>query len=193
MDILSFSSPNHSDEDISVDNIDPQLFDSETIDTGNLSSSFAASSPPNENHSTLPLSNALLNELQIHSFDGSHYVEYRDEYKEKFFKWWHQTQVGLQIQQGINLTKQAHPQWSSQNRSEIWKEFRQLAHTVTGTPKVQCIYDGMLLTHPTYKKYGPSGLLKHWNNSKCKRPKSLGKPDYKVSYLIIYYFSENNN
>jgi hypothetical protein len=85
--------------------------------------------------------------------------------------WW------LETDYGTNNSKIA---WESQHgsASETWKQFEQVAHTGTGSPKVMCKRCDVILEHPYATKKDDSGrvgrhgtttITRHLQTSSCRK------------------------
>jgi hypothetical protein len=98
------------------------------------------------------------------------YVICEDMNKEQFVEWWIQTQSGHSEHQSTFWDRKG-------QRADIWADFEQVAHFVTGQPKVMCKHCGAILNHPnsmvhtkagTAGKQGTTALRRHLERAICK-------------------------
>lgn len=95
------------------------------------------------------------------------YVIFEDMNKEEFVNWWIQTQSG----QPTDIPKI----WDRKGyRADIWADFDQVAHYISGQPKVMCKHCGAILNHPNSVihpksgKQGTTALRRHLTRATCK-------------------------
>jgi hypothetical protein len=98
------------------------------------------------------------------------YVICEDKNKEQFVDWWIQTQSGHSEHQSTFWDRKG-------QRAGIWADFEQVAHFITGQPKVMCKHCGAILNHPnsivhtkagTAGKQGTTALRRHLERAICK-------------------------
>ncbi|KAJ5642601.1 hypothetical protein N7490_006601 [Penicillium lividum] len=95
---------------------------------------------------------------------GNDWIVYSEISKEDFIFWW------LQTIHGNELRERNKSFWDrSRSHSEAWNSFKQVAHTVTGDPKIVCQKCGQLLDHPSRKLNGTTPMARHLRGEKCQR------------------------
>ena len=95
---------------------------------------------------------------------GNDWIVYSEMSKEDFIFWW------LQTIHGNELRERNKSFWDrSRSHSEAWNSFKQVAHTVTGDPKIVCQKCGQLLDHPSRKLNGTTPMARHLRGEKCQR------------------------
>ncbi|KAJ6125924.1 hypothetical protein N7471_010417 [Penicillium samsonianum] len=95
---------------------------------------------------------------------GNDWIVYSEMSKENFIFWW------LQTIHGNELRERNKSFWDrSRSHSEAWNSFKQVAHTVTGDPKIVCQKCGQLLDHPSRKLNGTTPMARHLRGEKCQR------------------------
>lgn len=79
----------------------------------------------------------------------------------QFVEWWLTTGFGLdpQCQDGLH--------WDGKKKSDLWEDFKQVAHEKTGEPKVMCKHCFSTLAHPGHKRAGTSALKTHLKGGAC--------------------------
>lgn len=92
---------------------------------------------------------------------GNDWIVYSEMSKEDFIFWW------LQTIHGNELRERNKSFWDrSRSLSEAWKSFKQVAHTVTGDPKIACQKCDQLLDHPSRKLNGTTPMARHLRGEK---------------------------
>ncbi|KAJ5300236.1 hypothetical protein N7508_007519 [Penicillium antarcticum] len=91
------------------------------------------------------------------------YVLYNDMSKEQFIAWWLQTQYATVEGNGKRIN------WKSKHSSEVWDNFDQVAHQLTGEAKVMCRRCGKVLPHPQEKGDGTNSMKRHLGSNSCRR------------------------
>jgi hypothetical protein len=98
------------------------------------------------------------------------YVLFMAETKKDFMDWWFQTQIGATEP----VQKKIH--WDgSRHHSEIWSHFEQVAHYITGEPKVMCKRCRKLLDHPNHTSNGTNSIRRHWSRNTCQKTAQASK------------------
>ena len=59
--------------------------------------------------------------------------------------------------------------WKSKHSSEVWENFDQVAHQLTGEAKVMCRRCGKILPHPQEKGDGTNSMKRHLGSNSCRR------------------------
>lgn len=80
--------------------------------------------------------------------------------KEEFVLWWVQTQAD-ETQKRIR--------WDAKRTSTAWEHFDQVAHFITGEPKVLCRRCGKTLPHPQSTANGTNSMKRHIAAGQCQR------------------------
>lgn len=93
------------------------------------------------------------------------YVLYNDMLKERFIAWWLQTQYATVEGNDKRIT------WKSKHSSEVWDNFDQVAHQLTGEAKVMCRRCGKVLPHPQEKGDGTNSMKRHLGSNSCRSHK----------------------
>jgi hypothetical protein len=83
--------------------------------------------------------------------------------KAKFIEWW-QTTV-----HGSDTETQQRLRWDAKHISDIWENFDQVAHHVTGVPMVMCRICGVTLPHPNTKQSGTNTMKRHITSGRCQK------------------------
>jgi hypothetical protein len=83
-----------------------------------------------------------------------------DMNKDEFIHWWVQTQAD-ETQKRIR--------WDAKRTSTAWDNFEQVAHFITGEPKVLCRKCGITLPHPQSTANGTNSMKRHITAGKCQR------------------------
>jgi hypothetical protein len=117
------------------------------------------------------------------------WILYSDMSKDDFLHWWLETQFG-----NAQSEKKKKIHWDgARHISDIWKHFDQVAHHVTGEPKVMCRKCGKIMDHPNHTLNGTNSLRRHCKGDFCQRAtnKVAKQPDIKqlmrsaVSNIIL--------
>ncbi|CAG8265945.1 unnamed protein product, partial [Penicillium salamii] len=80
--------------------------------------------------------------------------------KAEFIQWWVQTQAE-------ETTKRI--RWDAKRTSDVWDNFDQVAHFVTGEPKVLCRKCGKTLPHPQSTSNRTNSMKRHMSAGLCQR------------------------
>ena len=89
----------------------------------------------------------------------THYL-YLPDSATTFMEWWQTTSYTVAMTQG--KPKHHNPVWQlTSQTSEVWSNYQQVAHWMTGLPKVICISCQAVLDHPNQKDHGTSSMSKH--------------------------------
>ncbi|RHZ50298.1 uncharacterized protein CDV56_100590 [Aspergillus thermomutatus] len=91
------------------------------------------------------------------------YVLYEDMSKEEYISWWIQTQYASIEDQRKKI------RWDGKRSSDAWKNFNQVAHHISGQPKVMCRRCGTVLPHPHEHSNGTNSMKRHYTGEKCRR------------------------
>lgn len=88
------------------------------------------------------------------------YILYEDMTKEDFIIWWLQTQY-------MSMEDQKKIRWEGKRSSDVWQHFVQVAHHISGEPKVMCQRCGNILPHPHEHLNGTNSMKRHYASEKC--------------------------
>lgn len=83
--------------------------------------------------------------------------------KDEFINWWLQTEYGSQSEYQKKI------RWDAKRSSSTWKNYDQVAHHISGEPKVMCRRCGKDFTHPHQHANGTNSMKRHFEANKCKR------------------------
>jgi hypothetical protein len=78
--------------------------------------------------------------------------------KDDFILWWVQTQA--------ETPKQF--RWDTKRTSPAWDNFDQVAHFITGEPKVLCRKCGKTFAHPQSTSNGTNTMNRHTKSGECR-------------------------
>lgn len=95
------------------------------------------------------------------------FILFSEMSKNEFVEWWLQTDFGSK------LGHQGKIRWDAKHTSNAWKNFDQVAHYITGEPKVLCQRCKKTLPHPHYTGHGTNSMGRHLSGEKCQ--KSTGR------------------
>lgn len=94
------------------------------------------------------------------------WVLYADMSKAEFITWWLQTQFGSRLDQQKKI------RWDAKRSSPSWKNYDQVAHCVTGEPKIICRRCGKDFPHPHSHSNGTNSMKRHYEANKCQKAAS---------------------
>lgn len=89
------------------------------------------------------------------------YILYEEMTKEDFIIWWLQTQYTSMEDQKKKI------RWEGKRSSDVWQHFNQVAHHISGQPKVMCQRCGNILPHPHEHLNGTNSMKRHYASERC--------------------------
>lgn len=98
------------------------------------------------------------------------WVLYTEMTSAEFLNWWFDTQFGA----ADDEKKKMH--WDGRgHHSDIWVHFEQVAHYITGEPKVMCKRCEKILDHPNHTLNGTNALRRHLKTELCRKGRQAAK------------------
>lgn len=89
--------------------------------------------------------------------------------KTDFVAWWVLTQYASVPEQRNKI------RWDATHLSDAWKNFDQVAHYISGEPRVMCQRCGKTLPHPHHTSNGTNSMKRHFSGEKCQQAGAQSK------------------
>lgn len=110
------------------------------------------------------------------------FVCYSEMSKNEFVKWWLQTDFGA------NPECRKKIRWDAKRKkSETWSHFNQVAHYITGEPKVLCQRCKQIMPHPLHTGQGTTSMGRHFAGKTCQGAAGSHQQDIQQSLQSMVY------
>lgn len=102
-----------------------------------------------------------------------------EDYRREFTDWWMSTEFGSQK----DVSESMH--WDGRKKnSELWESFEQVAHEMTGEPKVMCKRCNALLVHANHRRKGSSPMKGHLASGICHHKRTKASNTSKIDDIL---------
>ena len=110
------------------------------------------------------------------------FVCYSEMSKNEFVKWWLQTDFGAKSECRKSV------RWDAKRKkSETWSHFDQVAHYITGEPKVLCQRCKQIMPHPLHTGQGTTSMGRHFAGKTCQGATGSHQQDIEQSLQCMVY------
>jgi hypothetical protein len=116
------------------------------------------------------------------------WVLYSEMSKNDFINWWLQTEYGSLSDHRKKI------RWDAKRSSSAWDNYDQVAHHVSGEPRIMCRRCGKDFPHPHQHANGTNSMKRDYEANKCRRAGNSAVKqqtiqqsiEFAVCYIISY-------